>query len=79
MNGFRLTHVICPGVYGDSKGQLHLDIQAQIAHRGFPNTPVTRKWLACRALTELRREIDTPRLVLIAHLGRVTDLTKGSR
>lgn len=63
----RLTCEIIPGVWGDSRGAMHVDVPARLRLLGIPDTPTARYDVGCMALAELR--IAMPRVVLIAHVG----------
>lgn len=47
---------VCSGVYGDSRGALHIHVPELLAKHDMPDTPATRTWLARRAVREMRVE-----------------------
>jgi len=63
----RLVRELVPGVYGDRRGAVHVDVPECLALRGLRTD--RRRW-ASRELRTLRREL--PRVLLIAHLEGLT-------
>lgn len=62
----RICRQLVPGVWGDRRGAIHLDVPARLLLDGIDDTAVNRRLWAARMLTELRA--DLPRVVLVAHL-----------
>lgn len=56
---------IGPGVYGDRRGRLHLDVPRLLSDRGVNDNSANRRRWGLRALWCLRQEFD---VVIVAHV-----------